>query len=107
MNTGPKIDSNTNTKQKLHQISLLDLSIAAKFILITLCMSTFTNLQPLGEEVFVQQGHQAGGGQHAFPIHDPVEGLHLLLVRINNQLSQAQSCGGKQRSPQRGERTEE
>ena len=53
----------------------------------------FTDLQPFSKEVFVQQGHKAGGGQHALPVHHPVKRLHLLLVRVDNQLLQTQSCG--------------
>ena len=50
-----------------------------------------TDLQPLCKEVFVQQGHEAGGGQHALPVHHPVKRLHLLLVRVDNQLLQTKS----------------
>lgn len=49
-----------------------------------------TDLQPLCKEVFVQQGHETGGGQHALPVHHPVKWLHLLLVRVDDELLQTQ-----------------
>lgn len=43
-------------------------------------------LKPLGEEVLFKEPHQAGDGDHPFPVDDPVERIHVLLVGVNDQL---------------------
>lgn len=43
-------------------------------------------LKPLGEEVLFQKAHEAGDGDHPFPVDDPVKGVHVLLVGVDDQL---------------------
>jgi len=61
---------------------------------VPLYFSVFTDLQPLREEVLVQQGHEAGEGQHALPVHHPVERVHLLLVWVDDQVPETQRWRG-------------
>ena len=59
---------------------------------------TISHLQPLWEEVFLQQPNQTGDRNHPLPVNHPVEGIHVLLVRVYDEFVQTHPWGKRERS---------